>query len=97
MRAILLGGMGVALLVFGLTACQPVAVNLTSPYAYEVSDGKIQINLGQSAPFELPVAATGSEVRFDLTYAYTMGTSPFLYSDAEQRNTKVGACLGVKP
>ncbi|HEX7551273.1 MAG TPA: hypothetical protein VF579_11940 [Candidatus Methylomirabilis sp.] len=35
--------------------------------------------------------ATGTEVRFDFTYAYTMGTGPLLYFDAQQRNTKVDA------
>jgi hypothetical protein len=138
------------LLVLGLAACQPSAVNLTSQYAHDVSDGKVHlqwnclsrepglvmqgvannpylgvpiknlefwvygidaqghnvsnahglgrylINLGDIAPFELSVQTTGTEVRFDLTYAYTMGTGPLLYSDARQLNTKADACPGTK-
>lgn len=61
------------------------------------SASRYVINSGQLTPFELPVRTTGTEVRFDLTYAYRVSESLRLNSPEEQINTKVDACPSVKP
>lgn len=61
------------------------------------SASRYVINTGQLTPFELPVVTTGTEVRFDLTYAYRVSDALRLDSPGEQINTTVDACPGVRP